>query len=74
MSTGLMVTRLQSNYADWLTWPDVFKVVLRTVMSLKLYLRLYRPKKKLLESLIGRRQWSSGQGSKALIDSANSSI
>jgi hypothetical protein len=25
----------------------------------KLYLRLYRPKKKLLDSTIGRRQWSS---------------
>jgi hypothetical protein len=27
---------------------------------LKLYLRLYRPKKELLDSIIGRRQWSSG--------------
>ena len=26
----------------------------------KLYLRLYRPKKELLDSTIGRRQWSSG--------------
>jgi len=27
---------------------------------LKLCLRLYRPKKELLDSIIGRRQWSSG--------------
>jgi hypothetical protein len=27
-----LATRLQSNYADWLTWPDVFKVVLRVVI------------------------------------------
>jgi hypothetical protein len=26
----------------------------------KLYLRLYKPKKQLLDSTIGRRQWSSG--------------
>jgi hypothetical protein len=55
------MTRFQLNYADWLTRQDVFKVVLRAVMSLKLYL----PKRKLLESTIGRRQWSSGQGWKA---------
>jgi len=61
MSTGVTATRLQSNYADWLTWPDVFKVVLRAVMSLKLYLRLYRPKKKLLESTIGRRNGPAGK-------------
>jgi hypothetical protein len=27
---------------------------------LNLYLWLYRPKKELLDSMIGRRQWSSG--------------
>jgi hypothetical protein len=28
VSTGMTATPLQSDYADWLTWPDVFKAAL----------------------------------------------